>query len=181
MKKMISLILAVALIAALAISASATVVVHQQDGDDAIKEIEHGLNWCAILRLAPGFDAFYSAEWQPRTNDYVKFVTVPENTTLTRTGCDVAMTVAEGKAICEDNEDINNLTVFRQRAVASDGGAMTIRLWPCDPANKANQSVIVLYRPAGGEWTVLGNQFGDRDITIDLPAGSGDLAVCLGW
>ena len=59
MKKIVSLILAVALIATLAISASAaTVVVHEQNGWETQNQIEHGDGFCAFLNTQAGW--FYA-------------------------------------------------------------------------------------------------------------------------
>lgn len=195
MKKIVSLILAVALIATLAISASAaTVVVHDQSAWEIQNQIEHG--WCDFLNnqagpfVGPGFMAnnvlYTSGRDYVQTNvaacsQMVQIIEAPEDMEQTWTTCAQALTIAQAKQICEDNDDINNLTVFRQRNVITAGGTLTLRLWPCDPARKANQSVVVLYQPEGGEWTVLGNQFGEKDITVALPAGCGAYAVCLGW
>ena len=201
MKKIVSLILAVALIATLAISASAaTVGVHEQNGWETQNQIEHGDGFCAFLNTQAGW--FYApgcgfmgegqtpylsgVDYVQRNvaacSQMVKITEAPEDLEQTWTTCAQALTIAEGKAICENKDNgINNLTVFRQRNVTTAGGTLSLRLWPCDPANKGNQSVIVLYRADGGEWTVLANQFGTRDVTVTLPAGSGAYAVCLGW
>ena len=104
-----------------------------------------------------------------------------EGAKQTLTSCAQAITAAELQAVVDADERIENLTVFRQRNVTTAGGTLSLRLWPCDPANKGNQSVIVLYRAEGGVWTVLANQFGTRDVTVTLPAGTGAYAVCLGW
>lgn len=183
MKKIVSLILAVALIATLAVAASADVVVHNQCNEwCTAHELEHGVHegvptqwWhpCAL-------DA--SNGWSVRVSGWqTKIVEAPEDMELTWTTCAQALTVAQMKQICEDNEDINNLTVFYQRNVTTAGGSMTVRLWPCDPAHKDNQSVVVLYQAEGGEWSVLVNQFGQKDATVELPAGTGAFAVCLAW
>lgn len=183
MKKIVSLILAVALIATLAVAASADVVVHEQCNEwCTAHELEHGNHNGVPSWWTHDCAWDWSNGWSVRVSGWqTQIVEAPEDMELTWTTCAQALTVAQMKQIVEDNADINNLTVFYQRNVTTAGGSMTVRLWPCDPAHKDNQSVVVLYQAEGGVWSVLVNQFGQKDATVELPAGTGAFAVCLAW
>lgn len=196
MKKVISLILVVALFAGLAISASATAVVHEQcnpsltEQASAIEirgEVEHGLHrpgrgetacaqytWATAAAAAAG-NANDVMIINTETKANVRFK-------LGRTSCAEAITVDEMKAIidADEEDDIKNLTVFYQRNVdASKAGTYDITLWPCNPERKSNQTLVVLFRPDGGEWGVLTTAKTKTAEGVSIAAG--DIAVCMAW
>lgn len=187
MKKMISLTLVIALFATLTVCASADVVPHddwfcdpqsymlEDDVMEWLLLVDPDCNWVGII--AEG------AKWETQgCADAVMLVEKPEDMTQSWTSHKQAITAEEMQAICDANEDINNLTVFRQRNVNTEGGEMTLTLWGCNPAKIANQAVVVLYRAAESEeWSVLGINSDDKTVTVSLPAGEGAYVVCLAW
>ena len=188
MKKVMSLILVVALFATLAISASAaTVVVHEQDTYlDVFQEVEHGWwfegTWCGFLNTQT-WGGDYAA-WAVRTcADQVKVLSLTEGVGQTWTKCAEAATVKEMKAVCEADERINNLTIFRQRNVTdvpAEGADISVKLWPCAPDKHDNQATVVLFRAEGAkEWKVVGYA-ADKVCDAHLD-GNGAYIVALAW
>ncbi|MDY4221146.1 MAG: hypothetical protein SOX71_01400 [Candidatus Faecousia sp.] len=190
MKKVISLILVVALFATLAISASAaTIVVHEQNGWETQNQIEHGDGFCAFLNELPADVASAYLEWVYADDgssrwsvDTVKVLSITEGVTQTATKCAEAATIKELKAVCEADERINNLTVFRQRNIVDAEGAVdiSVKLWPCAPDKHPDQATVVLFRGEGEEsWTVVGYA-ADKVCDATLP-GNGAYVVALAW
>jgi len=175
MKKAISLILAVCLVAAMAISASAaapTVVGHNHDLCNFLYFVVNNVpnnNW------SPSWGALLSA-------DNVSVLDITEGTEETLTSCAQAITEKELVAVCEGNEAINNLTVFRQRNVTNDTPInISVKLWPCNPVKKTNQAVVVLFRAEGDEtWSVVGYNNTDNVCNATLPS-SGAYVVAMAW
>lgn len=181
MKKIVSLILAVALIAALAVSASATVVVHDQTAWETQNQIEHG--YCADWNITPGV---WAGDLVRLTADLVKVNSITAGTKQTWTKCDQALTIKEAKALC-DGQTIKNLTVFRQRNVTNEAGCpidIDVTLWSCNPSRKSNQSVVVLFRAEGTcDWQIVDATVVDKEgkrVTATLP-GNGAYVVALAW
>lgn len=171
MKKAISLILAICLVAAMAISASAaTVVVHDQTAEETMKQIEHAR--CGEA----------SREDYLKTTNYVKILSITDGTKQTLTTCAQAITIDELQAICDENEDIENLTVFKQRNVKGDGAIdISVKLWPCNPQRKQNQAVVILFRAADSEeWSVVGYNDESNECEATL-AGDGAYVVAMAW
>ena len=175
MKKVLSLVLVVALFAALAVFASADVVPHF-----------HG--WCPIDNYLwaegwmPGVRSTTPAvEWN-LVVDSVKVVDITEGAKQTFTSCDQAITGAELQAVCDADERISNLTVFRQRNIEEAEGAVdiSVKLWPCNPEKKPNQATVILFRAEGTEeWTVAAYE-ASSDASATL-AGNGAYVVALAW
>lgn len=169
MKKAISLILAICLVAAVAVCASAAkpvIVVHSQSAWDIQNQIQHPYGEENVV---------------PETLDYVKILDVTDETEETKTKCTEALTIAEGKAICEAN-GYTNLTVFRQRNVKNDNGPidLSVKLWPCNPELHDNQAVVVLFRAEGTEgWTVAGFNNETNECTVQI--GNGAYVVAMVW
>ena len=189
MKKIVSLILAVCLVASLAICASAAkpvIVTHDQSPWETQNRIDHGQNliedgstFCAEYNLL-GISAYALTN---QTVDYVKVLSITDETEQTLTKCAEAMTTKEGVAVCEADERLNNLTVFRQRNVANENGPIdiTVKLWPCNPARKSNQAVVILFRAEGTEeWTVVGYNNETNECSATLP-GNGAYVVAMAW
>ena len=179
MKKAISLILAICLVAAMAVCASAAkpvIVVHDQSPWENEHGVEH--NWCG------NYNGFVDAGTLVRqTADYVKVLDITDETEQTWTKCAEALTTAEGVAICEADERLNNLTVFRQRNVTNPNGAIdiSVKLWPCNPERKHNQAVVILFRAEGTEeWTVVGYNNESNECSANLP-GNGAYVVAMAW
>ena len=177
MKKVLSLVLVVALFATLAVCASADVVTHSC--------------WCAsdnfwyeTLGLAqldiP--NTIFAVEWN-NVIDSVKVVDITEGAKQTFTSCDQAITAAELQAVCDNNTyGIANLTVFRQRNIEEAEGAVdiSVKLWPCNPEKKPNQATVILFRAEGTEeWTVAAYE-ASSDASATL-AGNGAYVVALAW
>ena len=197
MKKVISLVLVVALFAALAITASADVVPHDHS-DDAFynylwSENPDGVvtgvssTWPAL----PDTDALVMLEWVDGTgwvpmgntalND-VKVLSITEGAKQTLTSCAQAITAAELQAVVDADERIENLTVFRQRNIVDAEGAVdiSVKLWPCAPDKHPDQATVVLFRGEGEEsWTVVGYA-ADKVCDATLP-GNGAYVVALAW
>ncbi len=194
MKKVFSLILAVCLVASLAICASAakpTVVIHDQTAWETQNKIEHlACKWLdaqldsfTTTEIANG-QAYFGSHWESLdTGAYVSILSITEETEQTLTKCAEALTTKEGVAICEADERLNNLTVFRQRNVANENGPIdiTVKLWPCNPARKSNQAVVILFRAEGTEeWTVVGYNNETNECSATLP-GNGAYVVAMVW
>lgn len=180
MKKAISLILAICLVATMAVCASAAkpnVVIHDQNEWENEHGVEHA--WCGEYNnhtVDPGVLV-------RKTADYVKVLDITDETEQTWTKCAEALTTAEGVAICEADERLNNLTVFRQRNVTNPNGAIdiTVKLWPCNPERKSNQAVVILFRAEGTEaWTVVGYNNESNECSANLP-GNGAYVVAMAW
>lgn len=178
MKKAISLILAICLVAAVAVCASAAkpvVVVHDQTPWETQNSVEH--NFCGVWTQL----GVESGALVRLTADYVKVLNITDETEQTWTKCDEALTIAEGKAICEAN-GYTNLTVFRQRNVKNDNGPidLSVKLWPCNPELHDNQAVVVLFRAEGTEgWTVAGFNNETNECTVQI--GNGAYVVAMVW
>lgn len=180
MKKAISLILAICLVATMAVCASAAkpnVVIHDQNEWENEHGVEHAR--CGEYNnhtVDPGVLV-------RKTADYVKVLDITDETEQTWTKCAEALTTAEGVAICEADERLNNLTVFRQRNVTNPNGAIdiTVKLWPCNPERKSNQAVVILFRAEGTEaWTVVGYNNESNECSANLP-GNGAYVVAMAW
>lgn len=187
MKKIISLVLAIALMATLAVSASAVsgvVVVHNQcDPWCTQNQVQHGEHTGLIGNLWGDHQCSLTADngWSVRVSSWnTKLSNKPADLELTWTKCAEALTIKEMKAIVADAADINNLTVFYQRNFSTvTGGTMDVRLWT---VARKNQSVVVLIDEGEG-WKVLaqGNPT-EKDVQVTLNAESaGRIAVCLAW
>ena len=176
MKKVLSLVLVVALFAALAVGACADVVPHDC--------------WCAwdnyfYVNWSLGqFDIHsttYAVEWNEVIDD-VKVLDITEGAKQTFTSCAQAITAAELQAVCDADERINNLTVFRQRNIEEAEGAVdiSVKLWPCNPEKKPNQATVILFRAEGTEqWTVVAYEAAN-EATAQL-SGNGAYVVALAW
>lgn len=175
MKKAISLILAVCLVAAMAISASAatpTVVGHDHDLCNFLYNV---VNYGPNIGWSPSWGALLSA-------DKVSVLDITEGTEETLTSCAQAITEKELVAVCEGDEAINNLTVFRQRNVTNETPInISVKLWPCNPVRKTNQAVVVLFRAEGEEtWSVVGYNNTENVCNATLPS-SGAYVVAMAW
>ena len=197
MKKVISLILVVALFAALAICASADVVPHDHS-DDAFynylwSENPDGVvtgvssTWPAL----PDTDALVMLEWVDGTgwvpmgntalND-VKVLSITEGAKQTLTSCAQAITAAELQAVVDADERIENLTVFRQRNIEEAEGTVdiSVKLWPCAPDKHPAHATVILFRAEGEEtWTVAG--YAADEVCDATLTGNGAYVVCLAW
>lgn len=189
MKKIVSMAMAAAVVASLAVPASAaTVVVHEQNAWETQNQIEHGFGRCGAehtvcghLNNMVGGRAIASAMVR-KSAEQVKVLSITEGVGQTWTKCDQAITIKEMKAVCEANDDINNLTVFRQRNVVNAEGAveLSVKLWPCAPDKHSNQATVVLFRAEGeSEWTVVGTAK-DKVCDVVLP-GNGAYVVAMAW
>ena len=175
MKKVLSLVLVVALFAALAVFASADVVPHFHDWCPIY-------NWVwdngGILNLPSTTPAI---QWNAAI-DSVKVVSITEGVGQTLTSCDQAITASELQAVCDADERISNLTVFRQRNIEEAEGAVdiSVKLWPCNPEKKPNQATVILFRAEGTEeWTVAAYE-ASSEASATL-AGNGAYVVALAW
>ena len=175
MKKVISLVLVVALFAALAVFASADVVPHF-----------HG--WCPWDNYAwangwmGDLSSTYPAVQWNEVIDSVKVVDITEGAKQTFTTCAQAITADELQAVCDADERISNLTVFRQRNIEEAEGAVdiSVKLWPCNPEKKPNQATVILFRAEGTEeWTVVAYE-ASSDASATL-TGNGAYVVALAW
>lgn len=177
MKKVISLVLVVALFAALAISASAAVVPHY-DGFDPL------FNWMwmndpSVQGLSSTTPATtWNLVWQD-----TQVLSITEGVGQTFTSCKQAITADELQGIVDANDyGIKNLTVFRQRNVVGAEGEveLTVKLWPCAPTKRPAHATVVLFRAEGEEtWSVVGYA-ADKVCDAVLP-GNGAYVVCLAW
>ena len=193
MKKVISLVLVVALFAALAVCASAEVVPHDCSQDA-------GYNWLWENGIFPGVSSTWPAvperdkldlwvwdgsrfvEGGNVVIDDVKVLDITEGAKQTFTSCAQAITAAELQAVCDADERINNLTVFRQRNIEEAEGAVdiSVKLWPCNPEKKPNQATVILFRAEGTEeWTVVAYEAAN-EATAQL-TGNGAYVVALAW
>ncbi len=186
MKKVISLILAICLVASMAVCASAAkpvIVTHDQSDWDTQNRIDHGY-YDGVSTYCSLYNGYVDAGDLVRlTADYVKVLDITDGTEQTWTKCAEALTTAEGVAICEADERLNNLTVFRQRNVTNPNGAIdiSVKLWPCNPEKKTNQAVVILFRAEGAEeWSVVGYNNESNECTATLP-GNGAYVVALAW
>lgn len=175
MKKVISLVLVVALFAALAVCASATVVT--TTGHCAFyNNAWSNETWTRGLR-----STLPAVQWNDVIDD-VKVLNITEGAKQTFTSCKQAITGAELKAVVEADERINNLTVFRQRNIEEAEGAVdiSVKLWPCAPEKRAAHATVVLFRAEGTEeWTVVGYA-ADKVCDATL-SGNGSYVVALAW
>lgn len=153
MKKVISLVLAIVLVASLSVVAFADTVTHYEGychlpvNAAAVKE--------AILESA----------------QHVK-VTLPAGMEQILTAHKDAITSSELEAFT----DYDNLTVFYQRTVKTAVvGDMTVKLWDCCVAK--GQQVVVLAL-VDGAWVDLAPNSGSDTVTVTLPAGIAAYAVC---
>ena len=176
MKKVISLVLVVALFAALAVFASADVVPHFH-GWCPLDNYAWANGWMAGVRSTTP-----AVEWN-EVIDSVKVVDITEGAKQTFTSCDQAITAAELQAVCDNNTyGIANLTVFRQRNIEEAEGAVdiSVKLWPCNPEKKPNQATVILFRAEGTEeWTVAAYE-ASSEASATL-AGNGAYVVALAW
>ena len=189
MKKVLSLVLVVALFAALAVCASADVVTHSC--------------WCAwdnfwyeTLALAqldiP--NTVFAVEANELV-DSVKIVDITEGAKQTFTSCAQAITADELQAVCDADERISNLTVFRQRNIEEAEGAVdiSVKLWPCNPEKKPNQATVILFRAEGTEEWVVAAYEASSEASATLAGtstpsdasapltGNGAYVVALAW
>ena len=176
MKKVLSLVLVVALFATLAVCASADVVTHSC--------------WCAwdnywYVNLSFGQFDIHSTDYAVTFNnviDSVKIVDITEGAKQTFTSCAQAITADELQAVCDSDERISNLTVFRQRNIEEAEGPVdiSVKLWPCNPEKKPNQATVILFRAEGTEeWTVVAYE-ASSDASATL-TGNGAYVVALAW
>lgn len=167
MKKIASLILALAMVASMAVCASAKAPVVLGHDHSTCEELNGGANDSSVYL---------------ESADKVKVLSITEGTKQTLTTCKQAITNAELTAVCDANEDIKNLTVFRQRNVTAEGAIdLSVKLWNCNPARKHNQAVVVLFRAEGAEeWTVVGTNNVSNVCDVTLP-GSGAYVVALAY
>lgn len=178
MKKVISLVLAIALFAALSVVAFAEVETHY-DGychptfwtnpgkDNKIDVWPWVNNGVGITE-----DQFKAVVRE--SSDHVD-VTMPAGMELSWTSHKEAITAADLEAFT----DYENLTVFYQRMVKTPAaGEMTVKLWDCQP--KKDQQVVVLAH-ANGVWTDLAPMCGDKTVTVTVPDGMDSFVVCLAY
>ena len=176
MKKVISLVLVVALFAALAVGACADVVPHDC--------------WCAWDNF--WYDTLSLGQYGVRSTTYavgwnnviddVKIVDITEGAKQTFTSCAQAITAAELQAVCDADERINNLTVFRQRNIEEAEGAVdiSVKLWPCAPDKHPAHATVILFRAEGTEeWTVVAYEAAN-EASATL-TGNGAYVVALAW
>lgn len=186
MKKVISLVLAIALFAALSVVAFAEVETHydgychpyfgemwveQEDG--SWKVVEDGV-WPWMNDGTPiTKDQFEAAVRE--SSDHVD-VTMPAGMELRWTKHSEAITATDLEAFT----DYKNLTVFYQRMVKTNAaGEMTVKLWDCCVAK--DQQVVVLAHDATNGWTDLAPNCGDKTVTVTVPDGMDSFVVCLAY
>ena len=193
MKKVVSLILVVALFATLAVAASADVVTHAHNEDpswlgefpwiavdcDTLTSIYHDATQPWEQALAVDW-ATALVRWSAQQ---VKVLDITDGVKQTWTTEAQAITADELTTICENNEyGIENLTVFRQRNVSGAEGEieLSVKLWPCAPDKQEAHATVVLFRAEGAEeWTVVGYA-ADKVCDATL-AGNGAYVVALAW
>ena len=180
MKKVISLVLVVALFATLAVFASADVVGHPHGFCQALND---AYNWPLAT---PGFQAWIVDIARSEVigcADEVKIVDITEGVKQTWTSCAQAITDEELQAICDNNTyGIANLTVFRQRNIEEAEGAVdiTVKLWPCNPDKRPNQATVILFRAEGStDWTVKAYE-ASNEASAQFE-GNGAYVVALAW
>ena len=180
MKKVISLVLAVALFATLAVFASADVVGHPHDTCVVLND------WYNWPGATPGLQAWLVAITQEAvrgSSEEVKILDITEGVKQTWTSCAQAITDEELQAICDNNTyGIANLTVFRQRNIEEAEGAVdiSVKLWPCNPDRRPNQATVILFRAEGStEWTVKAYE-ASNEASAQFE-GNGAYVVALAW
>lgn len=185
MKKVISLVLAVALFAALSVVAFAEVETHYDGychpyfGEMWVVEggnlelVEDGV-WPWMNNGTPITEDQFKAAVR-ESSDHVD-VTMPAGMELRWTKHSEAITAADLEAFT----DYKNLTVFFQRMVKTPAaGAMTVKLWDCCVAK--GQQVVVLAHDATNGWTDLAPNCGGETVTVTVPDGMDSFVVCLAY
>ena len=195
MKKVVSLVLALALFAALAVGASADVVPHAHHVDPCASDVGEW-PWVLVdddllttiynLTDYPEIQAAVVEQVQAQIRysaQQVKVLDITDGVAQTWTTEAQAITADELTAICENNEyGIENLTVFRQRNVSGAEGEieLSVKLWPCAPDKHEAHATVVLFRAEDAEeWTVVGYA-ADKVCDATL-AGNGAYVVALAW
>lgn len=207
MKKVLSLVLVVALFASLCVFASADVVPHAHNeefsiiGDlDLILDPDYSVADGDYPVIAYGCEVLneaYNTATQPWMQEFVvtwaqgqvrwsaqqvKVLDITEGAKQTWTTEAQAITAAELQAVVDADERINNLTVFRQRNIEEAEGAVdiSVKLWPCAPDKHEDHATVVLFRAEGTEeWTVVGYA-ADKVCDATL-SGNGAYVVALAW
>lgn len=180
MKKVVSLILVIAMIASLAVAASAlhstsTSFVEHGRHDDCTEAcgLGHHCHWLSSIPVAGLAAAEVAA-----CSENVKVLSITEGTKQTWTSCKQAITAAEMKAACEETE-LKHLTVFRQRNVEAEGEIeLSVKNWQ---TGKKNCTVILFKGVEDEAWSIVGvSEMGDKDCSAVLP-GSGAYVVAMSW
>lgn len=181
MKKVISLVLAVALFAALSVVAFAEVETHYDGYCHPYFSSYTNANGKEVQFVWPYMnngtpitkDQFEAAVRE--SSDHVD-VTMPAGMELRWTKHSEAITAADLEAFT----DYKNLTVFYQRMVKTNAaGEMTVKLWDCCVAK--DQQVVVLAHDATNGWTDLAPNCGDKTVTVTVPDGMDSFVVCLAY
>ncbi len=185
MKKVISLVLAIALFATLSVVAFAEVETHydgychpyfgemlvyeESDLDGELKLVEDGV-WPYMNNGEFITEDEFKAAVR-LSSDQVD-ITMPAGMQVRWTSHNEAITAADLEAFT----DYKNLTVFFQRMVKTNvAGEMTVKLWPCQP--KKGQQVVVLAL-VDGAWIDLAPMTGDKTVTVTVPEGVESIVVC---
>ncbi len=181
MKKVISLVLAIALLATLSVVAFAETHCEEYCHVHTFKETPDP----ASAPIAPyvekvnGNDTVVGWVYDP---DYVKAVCneSSDHVDITDNDSGIKMTMPAHKdAVTQADLDAvkgnhKDLVVFYQRDV-DKAGSFNVKLWDCQPAK--GQNVVVLVKGSNGVWTLLVDVNADT-VSVTLPVGTISFAVC---
>lgn len=177
MKKAISLILAVALIASLAISAAAA---GKRDYIEHIWDIEsytRGKSYPGSYGVLYGEDGLpYPTQGRAET---VKILDISEGAKQILTTASSAITDHEIKVACDDVDEVGNLTVFLQRGVEAEGEIdLYAKSWQ---TGRQNRTVVLFKGDDEDEWTIIAfSELGEKTVQAVLP-GTGAFAIAMSW
>lgn len=153
MKKVISLVLAIVLVASLSVAAFADIVTHYEGY--CYQPVDPDEVAAAVLESA----------------QHVK-ISLPAGMEQIQTAHKDAISYADLAAFT----DYDNLTVFYQRTVKTAvAGEMTVKLWDCQI--KRGQQVVVLAL-VDGVWVDLAPNSGSNTVTVTLPENVASYVVC---
>lgn len=181
MKKVISLVLAIALLATLSVAAFAETHDDRYCHVHTFKETPDAPAVDYVVKkgdeevvvgwvYAPDYVKAVCNE----SSDHVDITKNDSRITMTMPAHKDAVTQAELNAIKGDYKD---LVVFLQRNV-DKAGSFTAKLWDCQP--KRGQDIVVLAEAADSTWTVVASANANT-VDVTLPDGTVSFAVCRGY
>jgi len=185
MKKIVSMILVIALFASLAVVVSAHGPMHKVENfvEHAYIAGPNGTKPGAICAAIPDLNAATAAVRS--SSPMTKVMNLTEGVEMQWVTCKEAISMADMQAAAEawnatadEDHQIAHMTVFKQRKLTGteNGAAADIQLWTVGKHN----SVVVLTQNAEG-WKVVTVSDKDVDtVSVDLTAATG-FVVCMTW
>lgn len=184
MKKIVSLVLAVMLVASLAVVASAAPAPEHANVNDWIAHgrcewlDESDTNLCTELHRFP---AWVANGLVVACADNVKVTGVAEGVVQSWVGCAQAITAAQMKEAAEawTENTIKHMTIFRQRMLEDNSEDMTIDALNWQTGKKNRTVVLALVDET---WKIVAvGEAGEKTVSATIPANAASYAVAMTW